>query len=411
MLAGAPVARAQPYGIDARTTNTQLAITQLPAAPGPMRAVRVFPQLSFQRSVLLVDPIDATNRLFLVSQTGEIFVFPNKPDPAPPEVRTFLDITDRVVNSGELGCLGLAFDPEFAARPEFYVYYNATDPLRSVVSRFTLTTYTANAASAATEEVLLEVNQPYSNHNGGMIAFGPDSMLYVALGDGGSGGDPDGNGQDTTTPLGAILRIDVRGAPDPGLAYAIPPDNPFVANPPGPDSRREIYAWGLRNPYRFSFDMQNGTLYAADVGQNAWEEIDIIRSGGNYGWNVLEATHPYPPQDPLPDHPELYVPPIAEYGHSSRGSVTGGYVYYGDAAWMSPRQPTVWRRSNRQKFFSSMSPCWMSTCPAWMVTTSSMPCGPSSLVAGVDAYGHGDIQKAFELGKTVSMTTCPNPSP
>jgi uncharacterized repeat protein (TIGR03806 family) len=327
---------AQPYGIDARAPNTELAITELPdAVPAAMDAVRVFPDLSFNYAVLLVNLVDSADdseRLFLVSQNGEILVFPNIPNPAPGDVSTFLDISGRVLNSGEQGLLGLAFAPDYFTNGRCYVYYTAKDsPRRSVVSRFTAANPRANSISNAGEEVILEVNQPFTNHNGGMIGFGPDGFLYIALGDGGSGGDPQGHGQNTETLLGSILRIDVEGAPDPGLAYAIPSGNPFVASPPTPGSRKEIYAYGLRNPYRFSFDSSTGILYAADVGQNRWEEVDIIEKGRNYGWNIMEANHEYPPDSPFPDTTGLTLP-IAEYSHAGNGgraSVTGGYVYYG----------------------------------------------------------------------------------
>ena len=333
---------AQSPGIENREPNTELVITELPPdLPGPMsmEAVRVFPQLSFSRSILLVelvDPVDSSKRFFHVSQSGIIQVFPHVADPAPTDASAFLDISERVLNSGEQGLLGLAFDPDFFDNGEFYVYYSRSQPRRSVISRFRTADPRAGAADPNSEEVILEVLQPFANHNGGMIAFGPDNMFYIALGDGGSGGDPLNHGQNRTTLLGSILRIDVRSAPEPGsgLNYAIPADNPFTAAPPRKRWRKEIFAFGLRNPYRFSFDRLTGALYAADVGQNRWEEIDIIRSGGNYGWRVVEGNHCFRPSRGC--NVNKFIRPIAEYSHRSNGrgggaSVTGGYVYYGSA--------------------------------------------------------------------------------
>jgi glucose/arabinose dehydrogenase len=327
-------------GIDVREPNTELVITEIPPdlpAPISMEAIRVFPQLSFSQAVLLVelvDPDDASARLFHVSQSGVIHVFPNIPDPSPADVSVFLDISDQVLNAGEQGLLGLAFDPDFFDNGEFYVYYSASPPRRSVISRFTVPAPQTGAADPASEEVILEVAQPFSNHNGGMIAFGPDDMFYIALGDGGGGGDPQGHGQNRKTLLGSILRIDVRSAPVPGsgINYVIPAANPFTASPPRKRFRHEIYAYGFRNPYRFSFDRLTGELYAADVGQNRWEEIDVVRSGGNYGWRVMEGNHCFKPGSKC--GPSRFVRPIGEYSHHSNGagggaSVTGGYVYYG----------------------------------------------------------------------------------
>ncbi len=323
-------ATSQPYGIDIRTPNTSLLITELPAdMPGTMQKVRVFPQLTFTRPVLLIESPDTSNRLFVVQQNGLIRCFVKTPDPAPGDVSTFLDISGRVLNSGEQGLLGLAFDPDYATNGVFYVYYswNGTNPGTSRVSRFTNDNPADNSVDPATEEIILAVAQPYTNHNGGMIAFGPDQYLYIGLGDGGSGGDPLNSGQNTTTLLGSILRIDVRSTPDPGLDYKIPPDNPFyVIGPAGTSTRKEIYAYGLRNPWRFSFDMQNDYLLAGDVGQNAYEEIDAIESGNNYGWRIMEGSHCY--NAATCDQTGLTLP-LVDYPRTDGNSVTGGYVYYG----------------------------------------------------------------------------------
>ena len=267
--------------------------------------------------------VQAGNDLILVTdQEGVIWVFEEEhlgvehifvPEP--------LDIRDRVSSRGwEEGLLGLALSPN--NERYLYVYYSAANPRRSVVSRFNYN----RAVAPDSELVILEVEQPYANHNGGQLAFGPDGYLYIGLGDGGSAGDPQGNGQNTSTLLGAILRIDVSGATV-EQPYAIPPGNPF-AN--GRNGRPEIWAYGLRNPWRFSFDRETGELWAGDVGQNHWEEIDIIERGGNYGWNVMEGNHCFRP--PSGCESEDFIPPVWEYPlEDDACSVIGGYVYRGTA--------------------------------------------------------------------------------
>ena len=280
-----------------------------------------FPNLRFTRPVDLQSPHDDTNRLFVVEQAGVIRVFENQPDAQSAEV--FLDIEDRVRDNGnEEGLLGLAFHPNFDQNGYFFVDYTASSPRRTVVSRFSLDAADQNRANPASELILLEIEQPFGNHNGGQIAFGPDGYLYIATGDGGSGGDPLRNGQNPNTLLGALLRIDVNEAAN-GRPYSIPPDNPFVAAP----GREEVYAYGLRNPWRFSFDADTGALWAGDVGQNGYEEIDLIVAGGNYGWNVWEGDHCFEPKENCPS--ESFIPPVVEYGRNKGGSITGGFVYRG----------------------------------------------------------------------------------
>jgi len=256
------------------------------------------------------------------------------PPPPPDSVVVYLDISARVASNpgiGELGLLGLAFHPKYETNGQFFVYYTAgaSGSRVSRVSRFRVSALDPNAADPGSENILLEIDQPYDNHNAGQIAFGADAYLYVATGDGGSGGDPQGNAQNRASLLGKILRIDV----DSGSPYAIPPDNPFVGNSDG--YREEIYAWGLRNPWRFSFDPPTGRLWAGDVGQLTWEEIDVIESGQNYGWDCREGAHDYtgPPGGPAPDCATAtgLVDPVWEYGRASGNSVTGGYVYRGDS--------------------------------------------------------------------------------
>ncbi len=283
-----------------------------------------FPNLSFSRPVGIYDANDGSNRLFVVEQEGIIQVFENSPNTT--ETNIFLDIRDRVDYGGEKGLLGLAFHPNFKNNGYFYVDYTTSinGNLQTRVSRFSVNSSDPNKADQSSELVLLEIDQPYANHNGGQIAFGPDGYLYIALGDGGSGGDPQGNGQNRKTLLGSILRIDIDNPSD-GKNYGIPDDNPFVGNTEG--YREEIFAYGLRNPWRFSFDPETGWLWAADVGQNRQEEIDIIEKGKNYGWNIMEGMLCYQPSTNC-DQAGLELP-IWTYGRDQGISVTGGYVYRG----------------------------------------------------------------------------------
>lgn len=290
-----------------------------PDAP-PLETLRLEPlwtEREFRAPTNLVQMQDG--RMLVTEQSGRIWAF----DPAGQGVRAaaeFLDITDRVSSSrSEEGLLGLALDPTDAGR--MYVYYSAADPRRSVVSRFMLSD-DLSRADPDSELVILEVEQPFANHNGGQIAFGPDGYLYIGLGDGGSAGDPLGSGQDTSSLLGAILRIDVSQSAR-EHRYAIPPDNPFASG----GGRGEIWAYGLRNPWRFSFDRDTGELWAGDVGQNRWEEIDLIARGGNYGWNRLEGNHCFSVRD---CDPTGTIPPVWEYSLDGLPcSVIGGYVYRG----------------------------------------------------------------------------------
>lgn len=285
--------------------------------------VRVGEEVSLP--VLLTHAGDGSGRLFLVGQQGMIWLISEGELQDPP----FLDIRNRVSGDIEQGLLGLAFHPNYAQNGYFYLNYTEVNG-DTRISRFQVSA-DPNQADPGSEILLMQVAQPYSNHNGGHLEFGPDGMLYIALGDGGSGGDPQGNGQSLDTLLGSILRIDVDGNPP----YAIPKDNPF-ANGGG---RREIWVYGLRNPWRFSFDSLTDDLYIGDVGQNAWEEIDFLPGGSaggtNFGWNYFEGNFAYkgsPPAD------LLLIPPVLDYRHASgRCSVIGGRVYRGEdlPAWQS----------------------------------------------------------------------------
>ncbi len=270
---------------------------------------------------------DGSGRLFALSQVGIITIIQDGVKLADP----FLDITSLVtqgIRSGytEQGLLGLAFHPDFAENGEFFVHYNRAQDGMTVIARYHVSADDPNKADPSNADILLTQEQPYSNHDGGQIAFGPDGYLYIGLGDGGSAGDPQNHAQDPQSQLGKILRIDVDG----DMPYGIPADNP--ANTVNQALLPQIWAWGLRNPYRFSFDSATGDLYIGDVGQNQWEEIDYQAAGSeggqNYGWRVWEATHLYSPNDPDPGDT---VPPVLEYSHADGCSVTGGYVYRGEA--------------------------------------------------------------------------------
>lgn len=331
LLIATGLAMGQPYGIDSRPANTSLRITSLPAdTPGTLQTQRVFPDLTFTQPLFITESPDSSQRLFVVEKTGRIKTFSRAtPNPPVDSVVTFLDLSSRVVTNSEQGLLGLAFDPDFAVNGRFYVHYNVPSPRRSVISRLTCSPPSAAQADPASEEVLLTVSQPFENHKGGMIAFGPDNMLYIALGDGGSAGDPNNHAQNTASLLGKILRIDVRSTPPPGQTYAIPPDNPFADGngPAGASTRQEIWAYGLRNPWRFSFDRLNGTLFCADVGQGRFEEVNVITRGGNYGWRRKEGFECYNPSSNC-EVPGL-IDPVTVYDHSQGLSITGGYVYHG----------------------------------------------------------------------------------
>ncbi len=287
--------------------------------------MHAFPNLSFEQPVDFQYANDGTNRVFVVGQEGVIWVFNNSASTSVTTV--FLNFTDRVRTSNEEGLLGLAFHPDFNDSRCFYVYYSAADePRRSVIARYNVSLTDPNQADKESELVLLEILQPYSNHNGGQLAFGPeDGYLYIATGDGGSGGDPQGNAQNLTNLLGSILRIDVDN-PSNGKNYSIPVDNPVEGNLEG--YREEIFAYGFRNPWRFSFDPEMGWLWAGDVGQSEREEINIVEKGKNYGWNIKEGSSCFNP--PSGCNSTGLVDPIWEYDHSVGNAIIGGYIYRGE---------------------------------------------------------------------------------
>jgi glucose/arabinose dehydrogenase len=259
-------------------------------------------------------------RLFVVEQTGRIRVIKNGQTLTAP----YLDISAKITCCGERGLLGMAFHPQFATNGFFYVNYTGAGG-HTVIERYHATP-SSDVAEANSASLVLGFNQPFSNHNGGMLAFGPDGMLWIGTGDGGSGGDPQNNGQTLTTLLGKMLRIDVNAA---GVPYGIPPSNPFASLS---TNRPEIWGWGLRNPWRYSFDRDDGTLYVADVGQGTWEEVHVVphtQTSVNYGWRIMEGNHCY--NASTCDQSGLNIP-LHEYNHSDGNcSITGGYVYRGSA--------------------------------------------------------------------------------
>ena len=310
-----------PPPVTAPTVTTQQVFTQLPGA-------------EIASPLAMMQAPNDTNRWFVVRKTGEIRQFNN--DPNVMTTSLFLDVSGLAdANFFESGLLGMAFHPDWPTTPEAFVSYTETgpdpisQPLRSIISRFT-STDGGVTLNAATEEILLVVPQDDSNHNGGDLHFHPtDGYLYVSFGDGGGAGDPFERGQDPNTLLGTIIRIDVDGT----APYEIPNDNPFLGNPTCPVGAGnapcpEIFAYGFRNPWRFSFDSQTGELWTGDVGQGAWEEVDRVVSGGNYGWDEREGAHCF---EPATGCDATLLDPVTEYENQGGASITGGYVYRGTA--------------------------------------------------------------------------------
>jgi quinoprotein glucose dehydrogenase len=328
------------------------------AQPLPKIGLRpVFPALQVERPVWMSEAPDGSDRFFIVYQSGKILIVKKSSDGG--DAREFLDIEDRKPYfSNEDGLLSIAFHPGFKTNGLFYIYYNQKNPpdqnlkpqnypFRSVISEFKVSADDPDKADMTSERILFEVQQPFPNHKGGELAFGPDGCLYLGLGDGGSGDDPFGSGQSTSTLLGKMLRIDVNSRATAGsgqrkheLQYGIPSGNPFVDEPDMGDrgARKEIFAYGLRNPWRYSFDRATGDLWVGDVGQDLWEEIDIVTNGGNYGWSVREGAHHFKPGPPGAQ----YIDPVMEYphradmksqclfpDHPTGNCVIGGYVYRG----------------------------------------------------------------------------------
>lgn len=277
------------------------------------------------RPVLLTHAADDSNRIFVLLQQGMIHVFDN--NQAVTQTRVFLDLSDRVRYSdrhNEEGLLGLAFHPQFRTNGEFFVFYtDSRAECANVLSRFRVKPDDPNAVIVNSEEEILRLEKPDRNHNGGTILFGSDGFLYVTHGDGGGGGDPRENGQNLQTLMGKILRIDINRR-DPGKRYAIPADNPFAKQA---GTRPEIWAYGFRNVWRMTIDRSTGQIWAADVGDGLFEEINLVQSGGNFGWNLREGLHPF--NRKTLEHPPQVSDPVWEYNHDTGRSITGGVVYRG----------------------------------------------------------------------------------
>lgn len=309
------------FGIDTRPPLAALDLPTSGGVLGSFSAVPAFPSLSASSSIVITG-IPGDTRLLFARQNGQIRAF--DPVAGVSNSRLVLDLSSLLVSGGERGLIGLALDPAFENNRHFFVHYTRTSDGASVIARFTWDAV-GDLASLASEKIVLVVDQPASNHNGGSLAFGPDGFLYIAFGDGGGSNDQFDNGQDLGELLGKILRIDVSPA-DPDDAYDVPVDNPFV----GMAGRRpEIWAYGLRNPFRMGFDRQTGELYAGDVGQNEIEEIDRITRGGNFGWPGFEGTNVFRGGNGGLLGGVPHSPPIHEYDHSDGIAVIGGYVYRG----------------------------------------------------------------------------------
>jgi glucose/arabinose dehydrogenase len=270
--------------------------------------------------VVLTSAGDGSGRIFVVEKIGRIRILQSGVLLSQP----FLDIHAKILaTGGEQGLLGLAFHPDYVHNGQFFVNYTSRKNGATIIARYQVSG-DANVANPASENILIRQSQPYANHNGGQMAFGPDGYLYIGLGDGGSAGDPRHNGQSLRNLLGKILRIDVNVP----TGYTIPPGNPFT----GSRQRPEIWAYGLRNPWRFSFDSVTGDLYIGDVGQNKWEEVDFLPTGSpggaNFGWNFREGTHPFSSRPPAGT---ILTAPVIEYSHKQGCAIIGGFVYHGQA--------------------------------------------------------------------------------
>jgi uncharacterized repeat protein (TIGR03806 family) len=327
-------------GLDARPSNTTCLATAQPGFAISVSSTRVFPNLMFQSPVLLLQAPGDDSQWYVVEQAGVVKSFANADSTT--TTSNFIDLQASVSSGGEAGLLGMAFDPAYAANHRVYLSYTANPTvsgsvLESRISRFETAGSTLNPGS---ESILLTLAQPFTNHNGGNIAFGPDNLLYAGFGDGGDGGDPGNRSQNRSLLFGKMLRVDVSG----GGAYTVPTSNPFAGagsarcqtgEAPGGAICAEIYAYGFRNPWRWSFDKASPTpdLWVGDVGQNAWEEVDHVQSGGNYGWRLREGAHCYNPATNCPTtaNGAPLIDPVGEYSHSLGISITGGYVYRGTA--------------------------------------------------------------------------------
>lgn len=340
-VGGAPAPAPAPSagsGLDTRPSNTTCVAPARPQAGSGVQLARVFPNLTFSLPVGMYQAPGDSSRWFVIEQkSGLVRAFPNNPSVAASSVTTFLNLSSRIQSSEEMGLLGLAFHPQWPATPYVYIYYSVTgtSPVENRVARFS-TSNGGTSLDLASEQVVLRLvkNQTDQNHNGGNIAFGPDGMLYVGVGDGGGGGDPNNNAQNRNVLFGKMLRLDVTSV-GASAGYAIPTGNPYAANGKcvngtGSASCPEIFAYGLRNPWRWSFDRDTGDLWAGDVGQSAREEVDVVRNGANYGWRLREGSQCYTSGcGTTGANGEALVDPLVEYGRDVGQAITGGYVYRG----------------------------------------------------------------------------------
>jgi uncharacterized repeat protein (TIGR03806 family) len=328
-------------GLDSRPANATCVAGDAPGSSVTLAVQRAFPNLSFTQPIALLQAPGNPSRWYVVQKTGQVRSFENTSDVA--SSSTFIDISSRLnsapnSSNDERGLLGMAFHPDYPNDPRLYLFYTATDSTLGLVDRVSEFRTLDNGATASpgSELVLLNVDDPEDNHNGGNIAFGPDGFLYIGIGDGGGGNDQHGsigNGQELKTLLGKMLRIDVASS-TPAAPYTIPPSNPFASNPrctggTGAASCPEIFAYGFRNPWRWSFDRGSGQLWLNDVGQSALEEVDVVTLGGNYGWRCREGTNDTGMA--CGTNESSAIPPVAQYGRSAGFSTTGGVVYRGSA--------------------------------------------------------------------------------
>jgi len=380
-----------------------------------------YPALKFERPLWMEEAPDGSKRIIVIEQPGKIWLLPQ--DRSGTERKLFLDISNRKpLAQNEEGLLAFAFHPQFKANGKLYLYYTQQSPKRNVISEVQVSKTDPNKANLATERVLMEIEQPYWNHDGSTIIFGPDGYLYISTGDGGAGGDPHNVGQSGHHLLGKILRIDVN-SPTGRLQYGIPKDNPFVGKdkegklkddpfdtkPEG--VRPEIWAYGLRNVWRMSFDRETGDLWAGDVGQDKWEEVNLITKGGNYGWSLREGFHPYKEQRSrgTPFDPVLEYPHKAELAaeckfpeHGIGISITGGYVYRGKKI---PALRGVYIYADYQ-----MGTIWGLRYENGQVTRHGELAKPSALrpVASFAEDGDGEIYMLSFDGKIYGITEAGN---
>lgn len=309
-----------------RSLAAVLFITPLPAlAADPVKLEPAWSGVKVQRPITLLNPPDGTGRSFLVQQRGKVLILPQ--DEAGTETKVFLDFSDRKMEENEFeeGLIGFAFHPQFKENGRFFVCYTQQNPKRSLVSELKVSPTDPNKADLSTERVLLSVPQPFWNHNSGNMFFAPDGKFFVAIGDGGKRDDPFDFAQNRFVFNGKIIRIDVDTRTG-SREYGIPSDNPFL-NQEG--VLPEIFAYGLRNPWGISIDTETGLFWCADVGQDIWEEINLITKGGNYGWNWREGAQPFVIRQESPPEKAKFIDPIHQYNHSEGLSITGGFVYRG----------------------------------------------------------------------------------